>query len=148
MPTTEESVVIARPIKDVWEYLNVPENWPEWESSMLECKQVGEGPIGVGTRLRGVNRVLGRKVEWVSEFTEYDEPHLFKAKSVESKFGFTNSGKLEETDGGTRFTYRLDSETGLGGIWGKIADPIVAKAYSRIVRASLDNLAELLAASG
>ncbi len=66
------------------------------------------------------------------------------SKSVESKVGFTATTRLEEIDGGTLFTYRVDSESGLGGIFGKLADPIVAKAYSRTVQASLDNLADLL----
>lgn len=38
-----------------------------------------------------------------------------------------------------------DSDSGLGGVFGKLADPIVAKAYLRTARASLDNLADLMA---
>ena len=31
MPTVEQSVEIALPPKDVWEYIAVSENWPNWE---------------------------------------------------------------------------------------------------------------------
>ncbi len=82
----------------------------------------------------------------MTEFTEYEPQKLISGKSVDGKVDFTNTSKLEETDGGTRFTYRLETESGLGGIFGKLADPIVSAAYSRVVRASLDNLADLLTA--
>lgn len=146
MPVTEESVVISRPVSEVWDFLTEARNWPSWETSILECEQITDGEIGVGTRWRGVNRLLGKRVDWVTEFTEYEPQKLISGKSVDGKVGFTNTSKLEETDGGTRFTYRLETESGLGGIFGKLADPIVSAAYSRVVRASLDNLADLLTA--
>ena len=67
------------------------------------------------------------------------------SKSVDGgKIGVTATTRLEEVDGGTLFTYRVDTESGLGGVFGKLADPLVTKAYSRMMRASLDNLADLL----
>ncbi|AQA25915.1 polyketide cyclase / dehydrase and lipid transport family protein [Rhodococcus sp. MTM3W5.2] len=64
---------------------------------------------------------------------------------MESTIDFTTTMRLEEVDGGTRFTYRTDTETGLGGVFGKLADLFVTKAAERSQRASLDNLADLLA---
>lgn len=144
MPTTEQSVTIARPLQDVWDFLIVPENWPTWEASISEGEQVADGPTDVGTRWRGESHILGRKFGWVSEFTEVESPTHTKAKSVEGKIGFEVATKLEAVDGGTRFTYRVDSETGLGGVFGKLADPFVQRAYARSMRASLDTLADLL----
>ncbi|MFC7450677.1 SRPBCC family protein [Rhodococcus daqingensis] len=146
MPVLEQSVLIARPVSEVWDYLANPANWPSWESSMIECTQVTDGPIGLGTRWQGVTRVLGRRIDWVAEFTEVDAPKATAAKSLESTVKFTTTTRLEEVDGGTRFTYRTDTETGLGGVFGKLADPIVTKAADRSRRASLDNLADLLTA--
>jgi len=147
MPVTEESVVIPRPVSEVWDFLIEAHNWPSWESSMLECEQITDGDVEVGTRWRGVSRVLGKRVDWESEFTEYRPLKATTAKSVDgNKVGFSASTKFEEADGGTRLTYRLETESGLGGIFGKLADPIVSTAYSRVVRASLDNLSDLLTA--
>ncbi|RZL83584.1 MAG: hypothetical protein EOP32_06975 [Rhodococcus sp. (in: high G+C Gram-positive bacteria)] len=144
MPVVEQSVVIARPASDVWSFLVAAENWPSWEASNVECEQITDGELGVGTRWRGVNRILGKRFDWVTEFVEYEPAKVATSKSVEGKIGFTATTKIEEVDGGTLFTYRVDSESGLGGVFGKLTDPIVAKAYSRTVRASLDNLADLL----
>ncbi|WP_160096548.1 SRPBCC family protein [Rhodococcus sp. T7] len=144
MPVVEQSVVIARPASEVWAFLTDAANWPSWEASIVECEQLSDGELGVGTRWRGVNRILGKKLDWGTEFVEYQPEKVATSKSVEGKFGFTATTRLEEVDGGTLFTYRVDSESGLGGVFGKLADPIVAKAYSRTMRASLDNLADLL----
>jgi carbon monoxide dehydrogenase subunit G len=144
MPTTEQSVTIARPMQDVWDFLIVPENWPTWEGSIIEGEKVADGPTDVGTQWRGETRVLGKKFGWVSEFTEVEAPTQFKAKSVDSKIGFEVATKLEAAGAGTRLTYRVDSETGLGGVFGKLADPFVERAYARSMRASLDTLADLL----
>ncbi|BAH53747.1 hypothetical protein ROP_55000 [Rhodococcus opacus B4] len=144
MPVVEQSVVIARPASEVWEFLADAANWPSWEASIVECEQVTDGELGVGTRWRGVNRILGKRIDWGTEFVEHQPGKVATSKSVEGRLGFTATTKLEEVDGGTLFTYRVDSESGLGGVFGKLADPIVAKAYSRTMRASLDNLADLL----
>lgn len=144
MPVVQQSVVIARPASEVWDFLTVAENWPSWEASIVECEQVTDGELGVGTRWRGVNRILGKRFDWVTEFIEYQPGKVATSKSVEGKIGFTATTRLEEVDDGTLFTYRVDTESGLGGVFGKLADPIVTKAYSRTVRASLDNLADLL----
>ncbi|MGW0021274.1 SRPBCC family protein [Rhodococcus sp. NPDC003382] len=146
MPTTEESVVISRPVSEVWDFLMNPHNWPSWDSSNLECEQITDGGVGVGTRWRGANRILGKRFDWENEFTEYEPHKRAVTKSVGGKLNFATISKFEETDGGTRFTYRTESESGLGGIFGKLADPLVNTAYSRMVRANLDNLADLLTA--
>ena len=110
MPTVEQSVEIALPPKDVWEYIAVAENWPNWENSMVECKQITDGPMGVGSRWHGVSRILGKRLEWTSEFTEYDPPRSSKSTSVESPVSFSQTTTCEEVGDGTRVTYRLDSE--------------------------------------
>ncbi|MFE5708576.1 hypothetical protein CJ179_30550 [Rhodococcus sp. ACS1] len=145
MPVTEQSVVIARPASEVWDFLTDAANWPSWEASIVECEQVTDGELGVGTRWRGVNRVLGKRIDWETEFVEYQPGKVATSKSVEGdKIGVTATTRIEEVDGGTLFTYRVDTESGLGGVFGKLADPLVTKAYSRMMRASLDNLADLL----
>jgi len=145
MPVIEESVFIARPPEEVFEYLAKAENLPEWDSSILECEQVGAGPVEVGTRWRGVSKILGRRFDWTVEVTEMEEPTLTASKSVEGKLGFTVRNQFAAEDGGTRFTYRVNAESGLGGVFGKLGDPLVEKAQRRTVRANLENLAELLA---
>jgi hypothetical protein len=45
MPVIDETVVIASPAGEVFDFLMIAENLPRWDSSMLECVQVGDGPV-------------------------------------------------------------------------------------------------------
>lgn len=144
MPVVEESVVIARSPEEVFDYLVQAANLPEWDSSIVEAEQVGAEPVGVRTRWRGTSKILGRRFRWVTEITEFDRPRRSSSRSVEGTLQFAVTVLVEPADGGARFTYRVDAESGLGGVFGRIADPIVERAQARTVRANLETLAELL----
>jgi Polyketide cyclase / dehydrase and lipid transport len=60
MPVIDDTVVIACPAEEVFDFPVHAANLPRWDSSMLECVQVGGGPVTAGTRYRGVSRILGR----------------------------------------------------------------------------------------
>ena len=145
MPVVEESVVIARSPEEVFDYLARADNLPVWDSSIVQAEQVGADPVGVGTRWRGTSKILGRRFEWTTEITEFDRPRRSSSRSIEGKLQFTVTVLVEPADGGTRFTYRVDAASGLGGVFGRLADPIVERAQARTVRANLDTLAELFA---
>lgn len=144
MPVVEESVVIARAPHEVFDFLNTAENLPVWDSSVIEAEQLGAAPFGVGTRWRGVTKILGRRFGWMVEVTEFQPPTRVSSRAVEGTLRFTVTNSLQPEDAGTRFTHRVEAASGLGGIFGRLADPIVEKAHRRTVRANLDTLAELL----
>ena len=144
MPVVEEDVFIARPPQEVFEYLTTAQNLPVWDSSIVEAEQVDEGPIQVGTRYRGVSKILGRRFEWTTRVIELKPPTLTTYQSVEGKLHFTVTNSLQPENDGTRFKYKVVADAGLGGLFGRIADPIVERAQRRTIRGSLDTLAELL----
>jgi carbon monoxide dehydrogenase subunit G len=145
MPVVEEDVFIARPPQELFEFLTTAENLPVWDSSIIEAEQVDDGPIQLGTRYRGVSKILGRRFEWTTRVTELKSPTFTIYQSVEGKLHFTVTHSLEPENAGTRFRYKIEADAGLGGVFGRIADPIVERAQRRTVRGSLDTLAELLA---
>jgi uncharacterized membrane protein len=145
MPVVEESVIIAQRPDVVFDYLSKTENLSVWDSSLLQAEQIGTDPVGVGTRSRGTSKILGRRFEWTTEVTEFDPPRRLSFRSVEGKVNFSVTNVLEPVDGGTQYTYRVDAESGLGGVFGLLADPIVQRAQARTVRANLGTLADVLA---
>lgn len=145
MPVVEESVFINRPPAEVFEFLNKTENIPIWDSSVIHAEQVDDGPVGLGTRSKGTSKILGRQFDWMTENIHFDPPKHTVIRSVEGKFGFTISNILKPEASGTRLIYRVEADNGLGGFFGKLAEPLVQKAHSRTVRANLDTLADLLA---
>jgi uncharacterized protein YndB with AHSA1/START domain len=144
MPVVEKSVVIARAPHEVFAYVVEAENLPVWDSMTIEAKQLGEGQPGVGTRTKGVSKLLGRRLDWVSEVTAFEPDALATYTTASGKLTFSATSKVEPTAEGTRFTYRVEAESGLGGVFGRMSDPVVTKALGRIIRANLGNLADLL----
>ncbi|HEV7567056.1 MAG TPA: SRPBCC family protein [Microbacteriaceae bacterium] len=145
MPVIEESVLVHRPPQEVFDYVTKTENIPIWESSVITADQVGTEPMGLGVRSKGTSKIMGRHFDWITEVVEYDRPRRFANRSVEGTLEFTVTLALEPAGDGTRLTYRIDAASGLGGIFGRLADPFVERAQARTVRANLDTLAELLA---
>jgi uncharacterized membrane protein len=140
----DQSVVIARPAAEVFDFLVHAENLPRWDSSMLECVQIGSGPVGVGTRYRGASKILGRRIEWTTEVIDLVAGVRAESKAIEGTLRFTVSYEVSETPDGTSLRYRIVADSGLGGAFGRAMEPIVQKAQTKIVKANLDTLVGLL----
>jgi uncharacterized membrane protein len=144
LPVIDQSVVIARPAAEVFDFLVHAENLPRWDSSMLECVQIGSGPVGVGTRYRGASKILGRRIEWTTEVIDLVAGVRAESKAIEGTPRFTVSYEVSETPDGTSLRYRIVADSGLGGAFGRAMEPIVQKAQTKIVKANLDTLVGLL----
>ena len=144
MPVIDETVVIARPAEEVFDFLALAEYLPRGDSSVLECVQVGSGPVTVGTRYRGASRIVGRRIEWTTEVTEFVPGVRMTSRSVEGPLTFTVSYEVSSCPAGTTLRYRLAAESGLGGAFGRALEPIVERAQTKVVRTNLDKLASLL----
>ena len=146
MAVVEESIVIPRSPQEVFDYVTRPEHLPDWDNSVLEAGVEGEQRSGVGARFHGLSKILGRRFPWVTEFSEYEPPLSAVYRSVEGPLRFTISERCEPEDDGraTRFTWRVDADPGLGGVFGRLADPLVERAQGRTVRNNLETLAEIL----
>lgn len=145
MPVIDETVVIARPAGVVFDFLAAAGNLPRWDSSVLECAQVGGGAVTVGTRYRGASLVLGRRVEWTTVVTQFVPDERVTSRSVGGQLTFAVSYEVSAAPTGTILRYRLAAESGLDGTFGRAIEPIVHRGQTKVVRANLDRLASLLA---
>ena len=143
MVTIESSVDINRPIEEVFAYVTDPTKAPEWSSMVLECTLEGSESIGVGSRIRGIGKVLGRRLEHTAEVTQYDPPRKFATRSVSGPGHLDVERQLESIGEGTRYHSKLVGES--GGLF-KLADPIVAALMRRTVETDLQTLKALLEA--
>lgn len=144
MPVVEESVVIARPQQEVFDFLANFGNLSAYDAFVTASGQVGDGPPGVGTRGRGTTRFMGQQFEWTVEYTEFEPPRRMVSRSVEGKRDITATFILEPAGGGTRVMERL--ETGaMGGLLGKLPDPMVNRLLGRSLRGNLKTLGRVLA---
>ena len=104
MPELRGSVDILRPVEDVFAYLSDPKNSLQWETGVVEMELTTEGPLGVGSKGRRVQKQMGTD-EGTWEITEH-VPNDSLAFTFESqRFAGSGGYKLEATDGGTRLIY-------------------------------------------
>ncbi|MEE9491632.1 MAG: SRPBCC family protein [Dehalococcoidia bacterium] len=144
MISIEQSVVINRPIEEVYAYVVDVENCPQWRSSCLEAKRFTEGPIRAGTTERYTMRVFGRRQETTMEVTEY-EPHRKYAWRATSGGLFPLRGwfTFQTVDGGTKVTETIEAEP--SGFL-KLAKPFIVRMFRREGESDFSNLKEILEA--
>ena len=82
----ESTTVINRPVEEVFAVLSNLENNPKWASVFLEVKKTSEGPIGVGTTWRVVQKAFGRQIESEVEVAEYEPNRKCAQKSKSGPF--------------------------------------------------------------
>ena len=70
----EHSVVIERPIEEVFAFVTDPNNDSLWQSRTLETEQTSEGEVDVGTTWRNISKFLGRRIDTTMEVTENEPP--------------------------------------------------------------------------
>lgn len=144
MPKIEVSETVDRPIEEVWAYVTDPGAMPEWLASTQQVEVLTDGGIRKGARVRSVDRFLGRSIEGISEVTEYEPPNRLGARSVEGPFDSYQEFDLQPEGDSTRITMRAEAEAGLGGVFGKLLDPVVTAAFRRESQSDLGRLKDIL----
>ena len=61
MPTITQSVMVNRPVEEVWDFIGSFENTTRWSRGVLEARQTSDGPLGVGSTLQTVVKAFGRR---------------------------------------------------------------------------------------
>jgi uncharacterized protein YndB with AHSA1/START domain len=70
-------VRIARPPEAVWAIVSDLETHTRWRPALVEFRQVSDGPLGVGSRIREVLDWHGRKIEIDDVVTGFEPPYRF-----------------------------------------------------------------------
>ena len=72
----QESIVINRPIEDVFAFVSNMESSPLYGRT-IETAKVSDGPISVGTEFREELKLMGRRMTSHVEVTGFDLPTAF-----------------------------------------------------------------------
>lgn len=144
MLTVEESIVINRPRREVWEFMIDPDNLPVYSSNVIEYELVSGGKQEVGRICRGAVKVAGRRLELTDEMVEVEKGRSGKFVSEDATIPYTVSFRYEDEGEGTKVTWHQEMES-LKGFF-KFADPIVLKLYARDVRSNLEKAKTILEA--
>jgi len=139
----EISIVINRPVEEVFAVMSNHENNPKWNPATLEAKKTSAGPIGVGTIVRSVTRIAGQRLEGESEFIEYEPNRKYATRVNSGPFPMKLQETFESVEGGTRVDARIEVEP--EGFF-KLAEPLLAKIAKRQLEAALASLKDLMEA--
>ncbi len=131
MARFEHSVIINRPIEDVWRFVAVDfaENIPKWAIPPPEAKQISDGPVGTGTTFQLLFRILGRQLEYNFRVIDFESNRKFSAdftNGIWKRLGLKDHFMLESVEEGkTKFTHVNEIE--FRGLRGKLAWPVFAR---------------------
>ena len=143
MVRIEASVVINRPIEEVFAFVSDFEKSPQWMAELVESKQTSEGPVGVGTTLSGVATPLGRRAESTQEVVEYELNRKYAIKSTSGPVTSKDNYTFESVAGGTKVTRVAEAET--SGFF-RLAEPLAVRMMRRQFKTNFANLKDLLEA--
>ena len=132
---------INRPVEEVWNYLAEPANATSWMTGVIEAGPISEGPIGVGTKFRKVQRFLGWRTEMIYEAVEYEPNRTLTYKTVYGPLSYRGSITVESVETGTTLVYAGRGE--LAGLF-KLAEPIFGRIAARQFRNDFNTLRKLL----
>ncbi len=106
----ELSIVINRPIEEVFGFLANLENDIKWRSEWVETKNMSGNSLGVGATFRLTSEFLGRRIPTVYEVTEYKPNQIAAWKAVSGPLLLKFQRTFERVEGGTRVTIRYEAE--------------------------------------
>jgi carbon monoxide dehydrogenase subunit G len=141
MITFEKTIFINRPQQEIFEFLSNPANDPKWRDSAVSAEWVSEGPAGVGSKLKSVDKLLGRQIESTSEITAWDPPNKYGQKTLGGPVPFAFTITLEAQGDGTQLT--MNSQAELGGFF-KMAEGLVGKQLEKQIETDFNGLKRVL----
>ncbi|MGA7172332.1 MAG: SRPBCC family protein [Candidatus Dormiibacterota bacterium] len=137
----EIASVIDRPPDEVFAYLVNVERYPDWNGNISSAKKTSEGPVGTGSTLEFVGKMLGRGFESSVVVTEYAANQRFATKTTSGPFYIEIDYKLEPADGKTALTYAVRGES--KGFF-KLAEPIIVRVTRKQFEADAESLKALV----
>ena len=143
MTNVESTIVIDRPVEEVFTYVADPDNIAQWAGPVVESKKTSSGPVGKGTTSTRVTQFLGRKMEATYEITEYQKNKYYEDFTTSGPVPINGRITFDEADGGTRVTIRGELD---GAGFFKLAEPLLARMAKRQTDTDVQTLKDLLEA--
>jgi uncharacterized membrane protein len=121
------------------------QRYPEWNISFPEVLEISGPTDKVGTKIRHITKVLGRRMEGWAEIAEITRPHYLKMTGSALEGGkVTLTYRLTPVGSGTDLEFESEYELPAGFL-GQIADRLfVEKAVERDLRHSIENFKALV----
>lgn len=107
---TEASIVINRPIDEVFRLQTDLGRYKDWQDGLVEAAWTSPGPAGVGSTYKFITANAGMRFELPGEIIEWDPPRGWKWKARSGPITIEGGYRFEPTGQGTKLTMFSDSE--------------------------------------
>jgi uncharacterized protein YndB with AHSA1/START domain len=142
MVEVEASVLINRPIEEVFGFVTKPENDAQWYIGVESRDHTPDEPAGVDSTSQSTIRFLGVPIDVTWRVDEYDPPNKIGVKTIEGPIPVEADYTFEAVDEGqTKVAVRGTAD--VGNLFG-LVDPLVERMAQRQWNASFENLKDVL----
>lgn len=137
------SVVIRRPVADVFAYMNDVAREPEWQPQLVEAVQEPPGPAEVGSRRRYRSQFMGRSVQNTYVIRVWEPGRRLVLETTDdSALNATSEVLWEAVPEGTRVTMSVEGKP--KGAFRLVPRALLETTMEREVKAALARLKERL----
>jgi uncharacterized protein YndB with AHSA1/START domain len=144
MFTKRVSVLISRPVDEVFEFIADARNRPRWDDSVDREELTSPEPIGVGTTVRTTLRSMGREYVYTWEVVEHQPPSQMTIESTSGPFPTTLAYQLSEREGMTAVDFSVSGRpTGML----RLVEPLIARNTQTNLDRGFARLKQLLETS-
>jgi carbon monoxide dehydrogenase subunit G len=144
MKTFTTTTFINRPVQEVFDFVTNPANAVKYESGTESSTYTSEGPVGVGSTLKNIGRMMGREIVANAEITQWNPPNVYSYKATNGPAKLEANYKFEVKDDGTLLIQNIQVK--LGGFFG-IAEGLAVKQMRKQFEANFTTLKTLLEAT-
>ncbi|HSL43599.1 MAG TPA: SRPBCC family protein [Anaerolineales bacterium] len=92
------SIMIDRPVGEVFDFMSAPENNFQWQYGTLATARLSEGVSSIGTFFRSIGHSMGQRNLSTFEVTEYEPNRKYAFKSLSGPFRLQTAYTFEMAD--------------------------------------------------
>ncbi len=145
MPSHTASIIVRRPVAEVFEYMNDVSRESEWQPQLKEAEQIPPGPVTVGTKRRYVSEFMGKRLENVYVITTYEENSRVVCETTkDAVMSATSDIHWEAVEDGTKVTMALEGKP--SGALRFLPSSILEATFEKEVSGALSRLKQRLEA--
>jgi len=139
------TIMIRRPLIEVFNFVADPENFTLWQPFVLEAKLTSPKPIRKGTTYRYTFQALGSGLETTGVITTYEPFHSYLYRTTSSPFPIKGGFNFQEIDDFVEVTAFGEAES---GSYFSMAQPFINLMLGRQLKVMLQALKDHLESSG
>ena len=112
MISVESSIMINKPVEEVFAFTTNAENNAKWQDGVIESRVSKETSDMVGTVVTDVRQLFGRKLESQLEVIAYEPNKKTVLKIIKGPVKMEITQSYEVVAGGTKISVKMEGEPG------------------------------------